>query len=510
MSVAIKTENLSKKYDSFFANKDISMEIETNSVHAIVGENGAGKSTFVNMLYGITKKNYGKIFVFGQEVDYKGSKDAIDIGVGMVSQHFRLIPEFTVTENIILGMEPGKKTYLNRAAASKAIYKLTEEYGLMVNPDAKVKDISIGEQQRVEILKVLYRGSKVLILDEPTAVLTPQEIRELGVVIHKLKKMGKTIIIITHKLQEVMDFTDNITVFRQGKKIGDLVTKETTPEIITEMMVGRAVQLGGKSERTLSKSNQSALTIKDLNFVSKQGKRIHDINLDVKYGEIVGIAGVDGSGQSELINLISGIYKGHTGDMSINGKSVEGMSIRERRDNSFGYIPEDRHKEGLILNFSIEDNLLLGMEDKKMFRNKYGLLHKRAIKKNALDKIHDYDIRTTSESKPCSMLSGGNQQKVVFAREVADHPDFVLVAQPTRGLDIGAIEFVHEKLVHIRDQNKGILVISFELDELIALCDRIIVMCAGKITGELERHAFVKEKIGRMMIGQVEENDEKE
>ena len=504
MATAVRTESLSKKYGDFYANKQISMEIERNTVHGIVGENGAGKSTFVNMIYGITRRTDGRIFIDGKEVHYKGSKDAIKMGVGMVSQHFRLIPNFTVTENIILGMEPGNGLHLDRSSASKIIEKLVAEYGLLVDPKAKIQDISVGSQQRVEILKALYRGSEILILDEPTAVLTPQEIKELGAVIKRLKEMGKTIIIITHKLQEVMDFTDRITVFRHGMKTGDLVTEHTTPEEITEMMVGRSVHLGGHAERTMCTGDEQVLTVRDLTYTSQRGKTIKNINMEVNRGEIVGIAGVDGSGQSELANLIAGIYTGHTGEITVNQTQLDGVSIRKRRENSFGYIPEDRHKEGLVLDFSIEDNLILGSEDQPKYRRKNNFLDRQRIKLHAKEMIVDFDIRATSETIKCSALSGGNQQKVIIAREVSEHPDFVMVSQPTRGLDIGAIEFVHDKLTDIRNQNKGVLVISFELDELIALCDRIIVMCAGQITGHLLRGEFNKEGIGRMMIGSVE------
>ncbi len=503
MNPIIKTEDLTKKYGNFIANDNISIEITDNSVHAIVGENGAGKSTFVNMIYGSTLKTSGKIFIKGSEVNYKSTKDAINMGIGMVSQHFRLIPTLTTTENIILGTEYGSKFFLDRKKAAADIEKLMDEYSLFVDSKALVKDISVGAQQRVEILKALYRKSDILILDEPTAVLTPQEIRELGDIIQKLKKLGKTIIIITHKLQEVMDFTDRITVFRLGKLTGDLITKNTSVDEIVEKMIGRSAKIGGKTERKSATSGVPALKVECLNYSDKSGKNLNNISFEVKKGEIVGIAGVDGSGQSELIHLLSGVYRNQNGTIQFNGENVENLHVKDRRNKSFGYVPQDRHKEGLVLDFSIEDNLIMGLEDKEIFRSRKYFLNRANINQNAKQKIKDYDIRTSSEFLNLGSLSGGNQQKVILARESGENPDFILVAHPTRGLDIGAIEFVHDKLIHLKNENKGVLMISFELDELLALCDKIIVMCGGEITGCLESSEFDKEKIGRMMVGKV-------
>lgn len=502
MEYAVQTKNLSKQYPGVLANDNVSINIVKNTIHAIVGENGAGKSTLVKMLYGIVPKTSGKIMVNGKLVEFAGAQDAINAGVGMVHQHFRLIPSLTVGENIMLGNEPGSKYYLNRSLAYEKIKNLSQSYGLNLEPSDMLESISIGQKQKTEIMRALYVGSEILILDEPTAVLTPQEIYELEGIVKKLKKQGKTIIIITHKLEEVMDFTDNISVMRLGKNVGELVTKKTSPSEIIKLMVGRSVTLGGNKNTKNTNSHEEIIKVQNLNYVSAKGKSLKDIDFTVYSGEIVGIAGVDGSGQGELLEIISGISHQKSGKIIMNGVDLEKYSIKERKENSFGYIPQDRHAEGLLMNFSIEQNILLGSEDKKTNKNKYGFLDLKHISDRAKKLINDYDIRTPNEKILISHLSGGNQQKVIIARETADNPHFILAAQPTRGLDIGAIEFVHNVLSDLRNEGSGILVVSYELDELIELCDRIIVFCAGKITGKLIKKDFDREKIGFLMVGE--------
>ncbi len=502
MVYAIRTENLSKQYPGTLANDKVNLKVHNNTIHAIVGENGAGKSTLVSQLFGIVRRTSGKIYINDIEVDFAGAQDAISAGIGMVHQHFRLIDNLTVGENIILGNEPGKKRYLDRKKAYEKINELSKKFGLNIDPTELVEDISIGQKQKTEIMRALYVGSDILILDEPTAVLTPQEIDELEIIVKKLKMLGKTIIIITHKLEEVMNFTDYITVMRLGKQVADLKTSETNPKEITKKMVGRSVTLGGNKDYTMEVSNLNVLNVEKISYTNPQGKRLKNISFEVKAGEILGIAGVDGSGQTELINIIAGIIKQESGTIEMNQKNIDSLTVRERRNNSFGFIPQDRHHEGLLLDFPIDQNLMLGFEDNPSLKTKLGFLNWKKIKGSALELIQKYDIRTPNEKLNVGSLSGGNQQKIIIARETNKNPNFVLATQPTRGLDVGAIEFVHEVLTNLRNNNKGVLVVSFELDELLDLCDRIMVMCHGEVIGILSHDDFDKEKIGLLMVGQ--------
>ncbi len=501
MSVAIETVNLTKRFDTVVANKNISIKIEKGSVHAICGENGAGKSTLMNCLYGLYIPSEGYICVDGVRREFKTPKDAISCGVGMVHQHFMLIPTMTVAENIILGKETGTMFKLDRQQAEKEVLELVKLYGLSVDPKALVKDISVGMQQRVEILKALYRGCDILILDEPTAVLAPLEIEELFENIRNLVKKGKTIIIITHKLNEVMDLSDEISVLRLGELVNTVKTSEVSEKDLTTMMVGREVSLGGKDRKETGDHRE----ILSVSHVSVQpsgitGCALKDVSLQVNSGEIVGIAGVDGNGQNELIEAIVGLTSEYDGDIFINSENSKHVSIRQLRKKGIGFIPQDRHHDGLVLDYTIAENMVLGQHDEVPFSKK-GLLNQSSIISFSVSKKEEFDIRCAHVEVAASTLSGGNQQKIIIARELSTNPDLIVAMQPTRGLDVGAIEYIHNVLVEARNNNKAVLLVSLELDEVMALSDRIVVMNGGKIVGSVKKDQFDKELIGRMMLG---------
>ncbi|MGB4613422.1 MAG: ABC transporter ATP-binding protein [Erysipelotrichaceae bacterium] len=496
---AIESIGICKYFGNLKANDDITIQIESGTVHAICGENGAGKSTLVNVLYGLYRPTAGSVRIKGKDVILNSPKDAINLGVGMVHQHFMLINNLTVAENIVLGQETGTPLYFDRKQAIKNVEELCEQYNLMVDPTAKIEDITVGMQQRVEILKALYRGVDILILDEPTAVLAPSEITELFENIKMLVSTGKTVIIITHKLDEVLEISDKISVLRLGKLIGTVDTKSVTESELTKMMIGREVLLGG-SERLDTKKETEVFLAKDVKLSRDGRKLLNGINITVKSGEIVGIAGVDGNGQSEFIEVISGSEKKYDGEVIINNKNINSMSIREIKENSMGFIPEDRQQEGLVLDFPVNYNLVLGKHYLPPFAKSH-FLNFEEINKFSEKNVKDFDIRVPSIDAPASTLSGGNQQKVILARETVDDPKFVIAAQPTRGLDVGAIEYVHNFLVESRNNNQGILLISFELDELLSLCDRIYVMHKGEIAGHQNKEDFDLDTIGKMMLG---------
>ncbi|WP_124057463.1 ABC transporter ATP-binding protein [Vaginisenegalia massiliensis] len=494
----IEMRNISKQFGQFFANKNINLELKKGEIHALLGENGAGKSTLMNILSGLLEPSSGQIFMNGQEVHIDSPTKADQLGIGMVHQHFMLIQDFTVVENIILGTEPLKGMTIDRDQARQAILDLSKKYGLSVNPDAKVESISVGMQQRVEILKTLYRGAEVLIFDEPTAVLTPQEIEELMVTLRSLAKEGKSIIIITHKLNEIKQVADRCTVIRRGESIDTVEVEGVSSRELANMMVGRAVSF--RTEKALAQPTEVALAVNDLTVTDERGITLVDhLNFQVRQGEVVGIAGIDGNGQSETILAIAGLLP-YEGQVFINQKDMKGLTPRQITESGFALIPEDRHKHGLILDMKLEDNIVL-QEYYRQPYSKHGFLNFKAIQEHAKKLIDKFDVRTTSEKASARSLSGGNQQKAIIARELDLAPNVLIAANPTRGLDVGAIEFIHKALIEQRDANKAVLLMSFELDEILNVSDRIIVMYDGKIVADIDAKETNEQELGLMMAG---------
>ena len=499
MSAVIEMKGISKSFPGIKANDNISISLEKGEILVLLGENGAGKSTLMNILYGLYHPDEGQIFVNGKPVKINNPNVAIAHGIGMVHQHFMLVQPFTVAENIILGSEPRKGLMTDMDKAIKDVTEISERYELKVDPHAKIQDISVGMQQRVEILKTLYRGAEILILDEPTAVLTPQEIEELGIIIRNLVAEGKSVILITHKLKEVMHMSDRVTIIRRGQVIDTLRTKETDIDELAEKMVGRKVNLlVDKPEKAVG---EVILSVKDLKAKDSRGlDAVRGVTFDVKAGEILGIAGVDGNGQSELIQAITGLRKTESGEVQIKGKGITHFKPKDVTATGVGHIPEDRHKRGLILNFSLAENAVLGSHKDKRFRGKFGLNYK-SIRAYARKLIQEFDVRTPNENIEARSLSGGNQQKLILAREIDRDPALCIAAQPTRGLDVGAIEFVHKRLVDLRQSGKAVLLVSLELDEVMGLSDRIAVMYDGQIVGMLDAKDATEKKLGIMMAG---------
>ena len=496
----VEMKSITKKFGDFVANDNIDLTVHKGEVHALLGENGAGKSTLMNILYGLYHPTNGEIFIEGKKVSIDNPNDAIHLGIGMVHQHFMLIPPFTVAENIILGMEP-MKTFkqVDIDKAVKDVKGLSDKYGLYVDPNSRVMDITVGMQQRVEILKALYRGADILILDEPTAVLTPHEIKELIDIIRNLTKEGKTIILITHKLKEIKEAADFCTIIRRGKKIDTVDVSVTDESQLASMMVGREVIF------TVEKSdaNYGDTVLEIDNLIAKDNRGLFALNglsLEVRRGEILGIAGVDGNGQSELVEVITGLKKAESGSIKINGKEIMNTTPRNIMDSGISNIPEDRQKHGLVLEFTIAENMILQNYKKEQFA-KNGKLLNSNIKKFANELIKKFDVRPQDEDFIARSLSGGNQQKVIIAREVTNNPDLLIATQPTRGLDVGAIEFVHESLIEQRDKGKGVLLVSFELDEIMSVSDRIAVIYEGKIVGIVDAKEANENQIGLMMAG---------
>ncbi len=499
MSLVIEMKGIGKSFPGVRANDDINLEIKQGEIHVRLGENGAGKSTLMNILYGLYTPDEGEIIVRGVPVKITNPNVAISLGIGMVHQHFMLVSPFTVAENIVLGSEPKKGLKLDLDKAIKDVKELSNKYELHVDPYAKVQDISVGMQQRVEILKTLYRGAEILILDEPTAVLTPQEIEELGIILKSLVKEGKSIILITHKLKEVMAMSDVVTIIRRGKVIDTLQTSETNIEELAEKMVGRKVNLF--VEKHEAKLGDSVLRVKDVKVLDNRGlEAVKGVSFEVKSGEILGIAGVDGNGQNELVQAITGLRKSIEGELIINDEDITNKSPKEIIEAGIGYIPEDRHNRGLILNFSISENAILGDHRNKAFRQRFGLDY-RKIREYSKRLIKEFDIRTPNEKVFAKALSGGNQQKLIIAREFDREPSLLVASQPTRGLDVGAIEYVHKRLLEQRDKGKGILLVSLELDEIMSLSDRIAVMYDGRIVGMVDAKDATEIGLGVMMAG---------
>lgn len=477
----IEMRDITKVFGGFVANDKINLHLRKGEIHALLGENGAGKSTLMNMLAGLLEPTSGEIAVNGQVVNLDSPSKAASLGIGMVHQHFMLVEAFTVAENIILGSELTKNGVLDIAGANKEIKALSERYGLAVDPSAKVADISVGAQQRVEILKTLYRGADILIFDEPTAVLTPSEIDELMAIMKNLVKEGKSIILITHKLDEIRAVSDRVTVIRRGKSIETVEIAGATNADLAEMMVGRSVSF--KTEKQASKPKEVVLSIKDLVVNENRGvPAVKNLSLDVRAGEIVGIAGIDGNGQSELIQAITGLRKVESGSIELKGDSIVGLHPRQITELSVGHVPEDRHRDGLILEMMISENIALQTYYKEP-HSKNGILNYSNITSYAKKLMEEFDVRAASELVPAAALSGGNQQKAIIAREIDRDPDLLIVSQPTRGLDVGAIEYIHKRLIEERDNGKAVLVVSFELDEILNVSDRIAVIHDGKIQG---------------------------
>ena len=495
----IEMRDITKVFGEFVANDKINLHLRKGEIHALLGENGAGKSTLMNMLAGLLEPTSGEIAVNGQVVTLDSPSKAASLGIGMVHQHFMLVEAFTVAENIILGSELTKNGVLDIAGASKEIKALSERYGLAVDPSAKIADISVGAQQRVEILKTLYRGADILIFDEPTAVLTPSEIDELMAIMKNLVKEGKSIILITHKLDEIRAVSDRVTVIRRGKSIETVEIAGATNADLAEMMVGRSVSF--KTEKQASQPKEVVLAIKDLVVNENRGvPAVKNLSLDVRSGEIVGIAGIDGNGQSELIQAITGLRKVESGSIELKGDSIVGLHPRQITELSVGHVPEDRHRDGLILEMMISENIALQTYYKEP-HSKNGILNYSNITSYAKKLMEEFDVRAASEIVPAAALSGGNQQKAIIAREIDRDPDLLIVSQPTRGLDVGAIEYIHKRLIEERDNGKAVLVVSFELDEILNVSDRIAVIHDGKIQGIVSPETTNKQELGVLMAG---------
>lgn len=497
-SPIVSLKNIHKSFGDKKVLKGVDFDLHKCEVHALLGENGAGKTTLMNILYGMFPQNEGEIYIKGEEIVNNSPKKAIKMGIGMVHQHFMLIEPFTVTENIILGYEGKNNLIIDRNKAKEEVLNLSKEYGLLIDPDSKVSDISVGQQQRIEILKALYHGADILIFDEPTAVLTPQEINEFIEIVEKLTELGKSVIIITHKLKEIKAMADTCTIIRRGEFIDKVKVKDVSEEELAEKMVGRDVSFNVKKEK-IDRGDEifkiEDLWVKDNRKVDK----VKGLNLSIRKGEILGIAGVDGNGQTELIDAISGMRKAEKGKVTLKGEDITNKNPRNIIDLGMNQIPEDRQKRGLVLEYSIKDNLILENLDKDFSKN--GILDFKKIEENANDLIEKFDIRPNDMNEKAGSLSGGNQQKVIIAREITNDPDLLIAAQPTRGLDVGAIEFIHQYLVELRNQGKAVLLISFQLDEVMDLSDRICVIYDGKIVGELDPKETDEYEVGRLMAG---------
>ncbi|MCI6692453.1 MULTISPECIES: ABC transporter ATP-binding protein [unclassified Clostridium] len=500
MSYVVEMLNIRKEFPGIVANDNVTLQLKKGEIHALLGENGAGKSTLMGMLFGMYTPEAGIIKVNGKEVKISSPNVANDLGIGMVHQHFKLVENFTVTENIILGLEPKKFLSIDIKSAAKKIEELSKTYGLNVDPYAKIEDISVGMQQRVEILKMLYRNAEVLIFDEPTAVLTPQEIEDLLKIMKNLIKEGKSIILITHKLKEIKEAANRCTVIRRGKYIGTVDVKETSEADMAKMMVGRQVSF--KVDKKEAKPSEVVLKLNNVSV--KNNKKVlglKNFSLEVRKGEIVGIAGVEGNGQTELVEAITGMRAVEEGSILFNGKDITKNSIRKRIDEGIAHIPEDRHKRGLILDYTMEDNMVLKAYKNEPFSKK-GLINREEIKKYSDHIIETFDVRSGEGGNSIARsLSGGNQQKGIIGREILSNPDLLIAVQPTRGLDVGSIEYIHKRLVEQRDNGKAVLLVSLELDEVLNVSDRIAIVNNGELIGIVNASETDENEVGLMMAG---------
>ncbi|MBQ0065530.1 MAG: ABC transporter ATP-binding protein [Firmicutes bacterium] len=499
---AIEMLNITKRFPGIIANDNITLQLKKGEIHALLGENGAGKSTLMSVLFGMYQAEEGIIKKDGKEVKIKDPNDANELGIGMVHQHFKLIECFSVLDNIILGVEPCKNGFLQKKEAREKVQALSNKYGLSVDPDAIIEDITVGMQQRTEILKMLYRDNEILIFDEPTAVLTPQEITELMKIMKNLAAEGKSILFISHKLAEIMEVADRCTVLRKGKYIGTVNTADTTMEQLSSMMVGRDVSFHVAKQE--AKVGDTVLSVKNMSVASKtKGKQaVNNVSFDVKAGEIVCIAGIDGNGQTELVYGLSGLEPLSAGTINYKGKDITSTSIRERSVMGISHIPEDRHKHGLILDYPLEFNMILQNYFEPRFLKNGLFLNRPAIRKFSDRLIEENDVRSGQGSITITRaMSGGNQQKAIIAREIDKNPDLLIAVQPTRGVDIGAIETIHKQLVALRDAGKAVLLVSLELDEVMDVPDRILVMYEGEIVGELDPKKTTQEELGLYMAG---------
>jgi len=499
---AIELRGIDKWFGEVHANRDVSLVVRRGTIHGVVGENGAGKSTLMGILYGYYQPDRGEILVGGRSAVVRSAQDALAAGIGMVHQHFMLVEPFTVLENVVLGVEGAFRLGAGMNRARAELERLGREYHLEVDPDARVADLGVGQRQRVEILKALYRGADLLILDEPTAVLTPQEADHLFRILASLRSEGKTVLLITHKLREILEVTDVVTVMRQGHVVATLPTAETTPEQLAELMVGRKVSL--RVDKTPARPGEPVLEVTDLVVEDGLGvERVKGVSFTVRRGEIVGVAGVAGNGQSELLEALAGIRPVKSGQIRLKANSLvdaEARSPRRLRRLGLSHVPEDRHRMGLIIPFVARESAILGYHDESTYNGAIRL-RRSAVASSWERQVAEYDIRPGSGVLPTSAFSGGNQQKIVLARELDRNPDLLLVGQPTRGVDIGAIEFIHRRLVALRDAGKALLLVSVELDEILALADRILVMHDGRIVGDVSRAAATERTLGLMMAG---------
>ena len=500
---AIELKGVSKAFGPVQANRDINIAVPAGTIHGIIGENGAGKSTLMSILYGFYKADAGQIFVDGKLTAIPDSQSAIRAGIGMVFQHFKLVPNFTVLENVILGAEDGAMLAASLGKARRVLAELSREYELDVDPDALVEDLSVGHQQRVEILKALYRQADILILDEPTGVLTPDEADHLFRILKGLRDQGKTIILITHKLREIMEATDNVSVMRRGTMVGTVRTADTDPAALAELMVGRKVLL--EVEKRPATPGRMVLSVRDLRVRDEHGvERLKGVSFDIRAGEILGIAGVAGNGQSQLLEALGGITRA-TGQISLNGVDLPltgaAANGRTRRAAGISHVPEDRQALGLIMDFAAWENVAFGYHDAPEYQKNTLILDNAAIRSDTVAKMARYDVRPPIPGLPAKSFSGGNQQKIVVAREIDRNPDLLLIGQPTRGVDIGAIEFIHKQIVSLRDAGKAILLVSVELDEIMSLSDRIAVMSDGQIMGTADPETTDERALGLLMAG---------
>jgi simple sugar transport system ATP-binding protein len=499
MPPVLELRGITKQFPGVLANDDVNLTLEKGEIHALLGENGAGKTTLMNILYGLYKPTGGEIYINGQKVEIHGPTDAIRQGIGMVHQHFMLVPVLTVTENVMLGDEPVQKgIFLNRKIVAQRIREISEKYGLHVDPDAYVKDLPVGIQQRVEIIKVLYRRASILILDEPTAVLTPQEVEELFSIIRSLVAQGVSLIFITHKLKEVLAIADRITVIRRGKTVGTTTPAEATEQTLAEMMVGRAVELTVSKKK--ARPAEPVLKVENLVVTGDRGAvAVDNVSFEVKAGEVLGVAGVQGNGQTELVEALTGLRRPAGGVIRLLGQEVTHASPRQITETGTAHVPEDRQRDGLVLSFPIKDNFILNTYYNTFARGI--VIDEDKVEQVSERLVKDFDIRTPSINVPAATLSGGNQQKVIVAREFSRPIKLLIASQPTRGLDVGSIEYIHHRIIEKRDDGAAVLVVSTELDEIRALSDRIAVMFEGKIVDVLPADRVSKEQLGLLMAG---------